>query len=112
MVRPWVGLALLPKETALRLGLPVPERGLRVERVYPASPADQGGIRTDDALVAIGREPVNSLGDVFRILGQHRVGDRLTLTILRRGVTHTVAVALAPLPEAAVARGAQAAPGA
>lgn len=112
VIRPWLGLALLPRETALRLGLPVPERGLRVERVYPGSPADRSGLRTDDALVAIGREPVHSLGDVFRILSHHRVGDPLALTIVRRGATQTVTVELSALPAGAAVTGSAAAPGA
>lgn len=102
-----MGLALMPRDVAVRLGLPVPERGLRVERVYPDGPADRAGLQTDDAVVAIDGRAVATLGDVFRALAGRKAGDRVTLTIERRGVRHTVGVALALLPQ--VGRGGHAA---
>lgn len=102
--RPWLGLALMPREAALRLGLPAPDHGLRVERVYPGGPADSVGVQADDALVAVGGRPVSSLGDLFRALAGRRAGDRVHLTLERRGARRTVTVVLAPLPTQAVGR--------
>lgn len=102
--RPWLGLALMPREVALRLGLPAPERGLRVERVYPGGPADRVGVQADDALVAVARRPVSSLGDLFRALAGRKAGDRVELTLERRGMRRTVTVVLAPLPAQGLAR--------
>jgi len=96
--RPWLGLALMPREMALRLGLPAPERGLRVERVYIGGPADRAGIQTDDAVVALNGRPVTSMGDVFRALAGRRAGDRVQVTVERRGALRTLGVVLAPLP--------------
>jgi len=96
--RPWLGLALMPRDVALRLGLPAPARGLRVERVYPGGPADRAGLMTDDAIVAVGGKRVDSLGDLFRAMAGRRAGDRVVLTIERRGATRTATAVLAPLP--------------
>ncbi len=102
--RPWLGLALMPREAALRLGLPAPEHGLRVERVYVGGPADRVGVQADDALVAVAGRPVSTLGDLFRALAGRKAGDRVQLTVERRGVRRTVTVVLAPLPVQAVER--------
>ena len=96
--RPWLGLALMPREVALRLGLPAPERGLRVERVYADGPADRVGVMADDAVVAVNGRSVASLGDLFRALAGRKAGDRVQLTLERRGARRTVTVVLAPLP--------------
>jgi serine protease Do len=96
--RPWLGLVLMPRELAMRLGLPAPERGLRVERVYADGPSDRAGVAADDALVAVDGREVSSLGDLFRALAGRRAGDRVHLTLERRGRRRTVAVVLAPLP--------------
>ena len=98
--RPWLGLALMPRDVALRLGLPAPASGLRVERVYPGGPADRVGILTDDAIVAVAGRPVESLGDLFRALAGRKAGDRVQVTLERRGARRTVTVVLAPLPHA------------
>lgn len=102
--RPWLGLALMPRDVALRLGLPAPEHGLRVERVYAGGPADRVGVQTDDALVAVGGRPVASMGDLFRALAGRKAGERVPLTLERRGTRRTVTVLLASLPAQAEER--------
>ncbi len=51
-----------PPEEARRLGSA--RRGVRVEKVYPGGPADQGGLRQGDWLVAIAEKKGVSYGEV------------------------------------------------
>ncbi|NUT33165.1 MAG: PDZ domain-containing protein, partial [Hamadaea sp.] len=74
-------------------------RGLRVVEVVPGRPAGVAGIYLGDVLVSAGGRPVQGVQDVQRLMLGPAIGQRLALTVLRRGAfVDVVAVpaALAP----------------
>ena len=54
-------------------------------KVADKSPADQGGIKSGDLVVAIDGEPVTGVDDLLRLLNHERVGRDVKITLLRRG---------------------------
>jgi S1-C subfamily serine protease len=63
-------------------------------RVLPGSPAEKAGLRAThrnangritlgDLIVAVDGEPVGKANDLFDLLGRHKAGDKVTLTIER-----------------------------
>ncbi|NUO60798.1 MAG: PDZ domain-containing protein [Hamadaea sp.] len=84
--RAWLGVAgvpvPLPPPIAERLGQ---RRGLRVVEVVPGSPAGVAGIYLGDILVTAGGRPVQGVQDVQRLMLGPAIGQRLSLTVLRRG---------------------------
>jgi S1-C subfamily serine protease len=84
--RAWLGVAgvpvALPPPVAERLGQ---RRGLRVVEVVPGSPAGVAGIYLGDVLVNADGKPVQGVQDVQRLMLGQAIGQRLQLTVLRRG---------------------------
>lgn len=71
--------------------------GVVVERVLPATPADEAGVRRGDVIVAVGDAPLEGLGaaGVGLVLGAGVSGESVELT-LRRAARETLTVSLSP----------------
>jgi S1-C subfamily serine protease len=112
---PWLGVLgySITPELAQALGLPV-ERGVLVARLYRNSPADYAGIRGavrqvrvgnqrilvgGDVLVAINGTPIRDWNSLQEYLEENtRVGQTVTLSILRDGQPLDLSVTLAEQP--------------
>jgi S1-C subfamily serine protease len=107
------GANLIP-EIAEAQGLPANQKGVLVQRVVPASPAAEAGLRAGDQPLTVDGQEVLIGGDVIiGFTGQHvdnlqDLGSYLriveptrpqTLTVLRNGTVTELEVALGDLPE-------------
>jgi S1-C subfamily serine protease len=72
----------LPPRIADRLGQ---ARGVEVTGVVSGGPAQRAGIRPEDIVVRLDGVPVQSIGDLQRLLTGERVGRRLPAGIARGG---------------------------
>jgi S1-C subfamily serine protease len=80
--------------------------GVVVEEAFAGSPAEQAGIRAEDAvsgtrgdvIVALDGHPVRSMADVGEILARRRPGDGIAVELLRDGHRTTVQAQLAERP--------------
>jgi serine protease Do/serine protease DegQ len=59
--------------------------GVLVAQVQPGSAADKAGIKAEDVIMTINGRGVQSYRDLRNTIGLLRVGDKLTLEILRNG---------------------------
>jgi S1-C subfamily serine protease len=93
--RPRLGVNMIPvtPDVVEELGVPA-EEGAVVVRVADGSGAARGGIEARDIIVAIDGEPVREPSDVTSVVREHRPGDVLEITVLRRGGTETLNVTL------------------
>jgi len=84
--RAWLGVAgapaPLPPPIAAKLGQ---RRGLRLLEVVPGSPAARSGLFLGDIIVSAGGKPVQGVQDVQRLMLGSAIGNRLPITVLRRG---------------------------
>jgi S1-C subfamily serine protease len=96
---PALGLAVAPAGVARRLrravGLP-DEEGLLVREVEPGSPAERGGVRQGDLVVAAGGHDVRSVADLRDALDLSG-GGTLELGLVR-GVERRTALVEVPVP--------------
>lgn len=101
VIRPGLGVSVIPDRIAARWGI----EGAVIGRVAPGSPAEGAGlqgvlestagrIEIVDVITKIDGEPIRGEDDLYRILDRHRVGDRIELTVDRKGRTRQVAVIL------------------
>jgi serine protease Do len=103
-----VEYAALTPDVAKQLNLSV-NQGAYVESssqnggsptVISGSPADKAGIQEKDIITKIDGTSIDQNHSLLSLLGQHSVGDKITLTIIRDGKSTQVDVTLAAAPSA------------
>ena len=72
--------------------------GVTVERVVRGSPAEKAGLKQGDRIVSVDGTKTTAPGQVTRAVGQHKVGDTVTVDYERRGAATTATVVLAQRP--------------
>ncbi len=116
VIRPWLGVAsgltIIP-EIAEILKLPVQE-GFMVAQIYRGSPADKAGIQGGnkayllgsrkimvggDIITEIAGEKVMNSDDITQIIRQQRVGEVISVGVIRGGKSLTLNVKLEASPE-------------
>lgn len=85
---------------ALQLGV---LSGAIVSQVEPGSPAEQAGVQVGDVITAVNGEPVETSTALRNSIGLMRLGDTVTLTLVRAGETHSVEVRVGPAEDTAAA---------
>lgn len=69
---------------------------VRIQQVFPGTPADQAGLREGEVLREFNGEPVPDLPDFVRLIGETRDGDEVTLKLEDGGKAREAAVTLGP----------------
>jgi S1-C subfamily serine protease len=96
--RAWLGVAgapaPLPPALVERLGQ---RRGLRLVEVVPGSPAGRAGLYVGDIMVHAGGRGVRGVQDVQRLMLGSAIGERMSITVLRRGAFVDVVAVPEPL---------------
>ena len=72
--------------------------GVSVERVVRGSPAEKAGLKQGDRIVGVDGTKTTVPAQVTRAVGQHKVGDTVTVEYERRGSATTATVVLAQRP--------------
>ena len=85
-------------------GLRIPDvtglSGAWVREVIDGSPAERAGLQTGDLITAVGDTPLDADHPLADVIGAHKPGDRVVLTVWRFGDMLTVDVTLAPASDA------------
>jgi S1-C subfamily serine protease len=101
--RGYLGLASQPVRlpeglrAALKLDTDI---GLVVVNVEPDGPADRAGVLLGDVIVAVDGTAVRDPADVLAALGPERVGNPLTVRVLRGGQPVAVTITVGRRPQA------------
>ncbi len=78
-----IGQPLTP-DLARAFGLKEPT-GALVARVIPGSPADKAGLQAEDIILEVNGKPIRDFNHLRNEIGLMRVGEKVTLTVLRDG---------------------------
>jgi ketosteroid isomerase-like protein len=57
--------------------------GMKLAYVVPGSVADKAGFKTGDVMVEFGGQKIDGPGDFRRVMRDHDIGDRVTVTVMR-----------------------------
>jgi len=82
---------------AASFNLPV-DHGVGLQQVQSGGPADKAGLTTEDIIVKIDGTDINTSGDLFQVLAQHRAGDKVTVDYYRGSSQHSTQVTLEAQP--------------
>ncbi|MBK9178496.1 MAG: trypsin-like peptidase domain-containing protein [Acidimicrobiales bacterium] len=87
--RAYLGVAggarrLTPAEAAAT-GRATGAEAVEITSVVAGGPAAAGGVQPGDVVVAVGREPVDRVGDLQRLMVGERIGRRSAVVVLRDG---------------------------
>lgn len=97
--RGYLGIAThpvaLPPEARARTG---EELALLVVRIEPDSPAARAGLLLGDAILAVGEERLQEPGELWALLAEDRIGEAVTLRVLRAGEPRDVQVTVGTRP--------------
>ena len=69
-------------------------KGVLVRGVLPGEPADQGGMRADDVIVALDGAPLEAPRDLQRVVSTTPVGQRVRVSVLRGGEQKEIEVTI------------------
>ena len=101
IARGWLGVGLQPvavpdslRETAGR------ESGMMVVSLASGGPAELAGVLPGDVLLDLDGTPVRRMRALAAALGPERIGQRVSLRLLRAGGLQTLALTIAPRPAA------------
>ena len=89
--------------------------GAQVKSVEDGSPAQRAGLRPGDVVTALDGHPINNATELTAALAQRKPGDRVTLTVVRKGAPRDIAVELGEFsrsPDTTAARGERESPAA
>ncbi len=103
IVRPWLGVryvmmdaeyAATNKLSVNHGALIVPSNTLNDPSVIAGSPADKAGLKENDIITMVDGKGVSIKAPLGRLIGVHKPGDHIVLTLLRDGKEKTVTVTL------------------
>jgi S1-C subfamily serine protease len=93
IVRPMLGVELATDAINQRIKDRTEVHGVLIIDVRSATPAEQAGLRPTrqtrnglelgDVIVAIDNQPIKTAEDVYSVLQDHKVGDTITVTVVR-----------------------------
>lgn len=107
----WLGVGIdeISEEDLAKLGLKE-ARGVVIRRVMPGEPADKGGVKANDVILAVDGARVDTPRDLQRIIATAPVGKIVTLTVVREGEEKDLSVTVGLYQEPAARREAPARP--
>jgi S1-C subfamily serine protease len=96
--RPYLGIAMqpVPVPDTVRTYVPAEtEQVLLITHVQSEGPGAQAGAMVGDLIISANDEPVHHVYDILRRLADSRIGDNISLTVIRGGVKTELAVNVA-----------------
>ncbi|HVV17252.1 MAG TPA: trypsin-like peptidase domain-containing protein [Polyangia bacterium] len=97
-----VGITDVPRDELEKAGAQGLKAGALVSAVTPGSPAAQAGIQPGDVIVEIGGERIETGDEVVARVSEHKIGDTLSVSLMRGGKERTVSVKVGEFPNPAL----------
>ncbi|HET8539210.1 MAG TPA: DegQ family serine endoprotease [Anaeromyxobacter sp.] len=94
-----VSVGELTPDLTQAFGLPSGTKGALVQNVVPRGPAAKAGLEAGDLIVALNGKPVDSAGGVTRGVAVVPPGEKVDLTVLRKGEKKSFSFKVAQRPE-------------
>lgn len=95
---PWLGVsgANITPEVEEQFGV---AQGAFIMEVVPNGPADAAGMKQNDVVVSFDGEKIETMDDLIVAIREHRVGEQVSLVVVRDGERQTLRAALGDKPQ-------------
>jgi len=98
--RGWIGVFAINLPQTLRVHFGgADDAGVMVASVDPGSPAEAAGLRVGDLVVAVGGEPIASVGAMATFIAESGIDNPVELSVVRDGADLVVEPVVAAAPE-------------
>ncbi|MFP5382872.1 MAG: DegQ family serine endoprotease [Gammaproteobacteria bacterium] len=99
VTRGWLGVSYqeVDRDLATSFGLPRPE-GALVTGVLADGPAEKGGMREGDVVIAVDGRPVRTAADLPQQIGLKKPGSNVSVLVMREGKQKTLKVRIGEMP--------------
>jgi serine protease Do len=97
--KPYIGISAITVSKDMQ-GYGLPE-GASVQSITEGSPADSAGLRKNDIITHVGKEPIATSSQLVGFIQEAKVGDELKFTIYRQGGTMELSVTVGEQIQAA-----------
>jgi serine protease Do len=100
VIRPWVGVVYggeVDPQTAQAYNLGT-DHGVVVRQVEPTSPAAHAGVQPGDIITAVNDDRIGNWNDFVRDVVSKKIGDTVTLSVVREHSSRRIPVLLAERP--------------
>jgi serine protease Do len=95
--RGYIGVSIKDVDTKEAKGLGLDKaKGVLVQNVIKGGAGDEAGVKTGDVILSVDGKEVNAANQLQTIIGSHKPGEQVTLSIFRDGKTINVPVKLKP----------------
>ncbi len=96
--RPYIGLSgsAVSDAESKKYNLP---KGVLVDTIEEGSPAEKAGLQASDIITKIEGNSIKNVTELNRIKNKYKIGDTVSLTIIRNGEELELKVTLAEMPE-------------
>ena len=99
IARGWLGVGLQPVTVPESLRTEAGrDSGMMVTSLSPGAPAEQAGVLPGDILLDVDGNPARRARALAAVLGPERIGQAVTLRLLRAGALHAVTATVAARP--------------
>ena len=96
----WLGVNIQDLNDDLRNYFEIKEKeGVIVLKVYKNSPAEKGGLKEGDLILAFDNKPVGAIRDLIKMVSSLEVGKRVPIKILRSGKTMVFNIKIGKMPQ-------------
>lgn len=80
----------LTPELASAFGIEQGQQGVLIAEVNPGSSAEAAGLKAGDIVISVAGKPIQSSAELRNAIGLRRIGDKVSMTILRDGKTKSL----------------------
>ena len=94
----YLGLQPAPLTPEVASELHITDGGVLVYALSPDGPASRAGIHPGDVLTAVAGQKITSVEELFAALRQHNPGERVSVSYVRDGDTHTARAQITDRP--------------
>jgi serine protease Do len=111
--RGWLGVQIqdVTRELAESFGMKKPQ-GALVSKILPKSPAEAAGLQVGDIITEFNKQEITNSASLPPMVGMTKIGDAVTLKLIRQGQVKEVQVKIGSLPDEEEAALGSAEPGA